>query len=135
MKVSSKTGSVIAAAALALAFGGVAMAQSASSDFSTAGQETKSAGTSAGHAVVNAAKGTATATEDSTLTGKVKWNLHEDKVTKDQDIHVKTIAGVVHLYGSVNTEEAAREATRVAERTSGVKGVHNNLHVTSARAE
>jgi hyperosmotically inducible protein len=135
MKTTSPIISSLAGIALLIGFAGIATAQSASSDFHSAGSETKSAGSSLGHAVVNAAQGTATATEDSTTTGKVKWALHENRITKDKNIHVSTTDGFVTLNGAVPTEEVAREATVIAERTKGVKGVHNELRVSSARAD
>jgi osmotically-inducible protein OsmY len=42
-----------------------------------------------------------TAISDTAITAKVKTALHENKITKDADIHVKTVAGVVTLKGAV----------------------------------
>jgi len=44
-------------------------------------------------------------------------------------VDVETLEGVVYLTGVVETEEARREAGRVAWRTEGVGGVVNDLTV------
>ena len=111
---------------------GTARAQSASSSFHKAGEETENAGSSAGHAVVNAFHGTATATEDTAITTKVKARLHENDLTKGKDIHVTTVAGVVTLRGTVSSEAVSSAATKVTESTGGVKRVRNRLKVGSA---
>src|SRR5437870_2381342 len=87
--------------ALTIAISGTAFAQSAGESFHKAGEQTESAGSGAGHAIVNAARGTATATKDTAITAKVKLSLHNDDVTKSGDIHVTTVEGIVTLRGIV----------------------------------
>lgn len=123
---------VVPIAALTLAVASSVWAQSASESFHKAGEETENAGSSIGHATVSAFHGTATATKDTAITAKVKTYLHQDQLTKDGDIHVTTVAGVVTLRGSVASDKAADEAVHVAERTGGVKSVRNKLRVKAA---
>ena len=123
---------IIALAGAALAMPTLALAQSASQSMHEAGQATENSAKSAGHAVVNVYHGTKTATIDTTITTKVKTALEEDAVTKHQDIHVKTVAGVVTLRGRVSSASVADHAVHLAERTSGIKGVKNKLVITTA---
>ena len=58
---------------------------------------------------------------------KVKTALHEDKLTKEADIHVTTVAGVVTLRGTVPSEQIAARAASVTRGTTGVKDVKNHL--------
>jgi hyperosmotically inducible periplasmic protein len=107
---------------LLLAMAGPALAQSAT-------QQMKEAGTSAGNAVKHVVGGAATAVSDTALTTKVKTALHGDAALKGARIHVTTVAGVVTLRGSVRTTEASSHAQQVAQDTSGVKSVKNELTV------
>ncbi|HLW71339.1 MAG TPA: BON domain-containing protein [Candidatus Binataceae bacterium] len=132
MKVRSALKPVVPMVALALAFAGPLFAQSASESFHKAGEDTENAGSSVGHAAVNVYHGTATATEDTAITAKVKTALHENDITEGADIHVTTVAGVVTLRGRVASERVSGEARHVAETTGGVKGVRNRLRVRSA---
>jgi osmotically-inducible protein OsmY len=119
---------------LALACAVPAFAQSASSSFHAAGESMENAGTSTGHAVEHAWHGTKTAVKDTDITAKVKTSLHDDSLTKDRDIHVKTVDGVVTLRGDVPTMAVSDRAEKVAAETSGVRSVRNHLHVDSAHA-
>ncbi len=107
---------------LALAMTGPALAQSAS-------QSMHEAGESADSALSHAYHGTATAVNDSALTAKVKTALHDDKVTTGADIHVATVAGVVTLRGKVASSDVSSRAEKLAQDTTGVKGVNNKLKV------
>jgi hyperosmotically inducible periplasmic protein len=109
--------------ALGLALAGSAFAQSAT-------QSMKNAGNSAGNAVGNAWEGTKTAVKDTDITAKVKMELHNDKLTKGQDIHVTTNAGVVTLTGRAPSE-AARRAARIAHDTTGVVSVNNVISASN----
>jgi hyperosmotically inducible periplasmic protein len=115
-----------------LVVAGPTFAQSASESMHEAGESSKNAASSAGHAVVHAYHGTATAVKDTTITAKVKTALHDDKVTKGADIHVKTTDGVVTLRGNVASSRIAEHAERLAHQTTGVKGVENKLNVGTA---
>ena len=81
----------------------------ASESMHRAGESAGNAATSAGHAVEHTYHGAATALKDTAITAKVKTALHENKSTKDSDIHVTTIAGVVTLTGSVPSSEVSEE--------------------------
>jgi hyperosmotically inducible periplasmic protein len=104
---------------LGVALAGPAFAQSAT-------QSMKDAGHSAENAVGNAWQGTKAAVKDTDITAKVKMVLHSDKLTKGRDIHVDTHDGVVTLTGYASDAVAAR-AERIANDTTGVVGVNNDL--------
>lgn len=110
----------------------LALAQSASESMHEAGSATENSAKSAGHAVEDVYHGTKTATIDTTITGKVKTALDEDPITRHQDIHVKTVAGVVTLRGKVSSANEADRAVDLAEKTSDVKSVRNRLSITAA---
>jgi osmotically-inducible protein OsmY len=107
-------------------------AQSASTSFHEAGESVENAGSSVGHAVVHAYHGTATATEDTAITGKVKSELAADSQTKSLHIHVKTVAGVVTLRGEVPSTEMCSHVEHKVAGMDGVNWVRNELHVRSA---
>ena len=107
-------------------------AQSASTSFHEAGESVENAGSSAGHAAEHAYHGTATATEDTAITGKVKSELAADSQTKSLHIHVKTVAGVVTLRGEVPSSEMSEHVEHKVAGMDGVKRVRNELHVRSA---
>jgi osmotically-inducible protein OsmY len=111
---------------LGVALAGPAFAQSAS-------QSMRDAGNSTGNAVSNAWQGTKTAVKDTDVTSKVKTALHNDKLTKDEDIHVKTIDGVVTLRGHAPSA-AAERAERIARDTTGVVRVENRLKTREVSA-
>jgi osmotically-inducible protein OsmY len=66
---------------------------------------------------------------DSGITSVVQKSLESDEKVKARQVDVQTREGVVYLTGVVDTEEARREAARVAWRTKGVDGVVNLLTV------
>jgi hyperosmotically inducible periplasmic protein len=66
---------------------------------------------------------------DSGITSVIKASLESDAKVKAKQVEVETREGTVYLTGVVDTEEARREAGRVAWRTEGVEGVENNLTV------
>jgi hyperosmotically inducible protein len=94
----------------------------------------ENAGTSTGAAAVNTYRGTKTATKDTAITTKIKSALLADGGTKSLHIHVKTVDGVVTLRGVVPSRALADKAEQVAQTTSGVKEVHNRLHVETPTA-
>jgi len=120
--MSHKANLIVPGLALMLAMAAPAFAQSASESMHEAGH-------SAGNAVSHAWHGTKTAVKDTDITTKVKLALHDDKLTKDADIHVKTIDGVVTLLGHAPSRVIAR-ADRIARDTTGVVGVENHLKAT-----
>ena len=66
---------------------------------------------------------------DTGITSVVQTSLEVNDKVKARQVEVQTREGVVYLTGVVDTEEARREAGRVAWRTEGVRGVVNDLTV------
>ena len=64
---------------------------------------------------------------DEAISSKVEESLEASPDVKARQVHVKTREGVVYLTGVVDTEDARREAGRIAWRTRGVEGVVNDL--------
>lgn len=108
---------------------------SASQSMHRAGESAKNAASDTGQAVKHAYHGTVTALSDTAVTAKVKTALHENKTTKGADIHVDTVAGVVTLKGSVPTADISATAQQVAQQTSGVKEVRNELTMARTLAQ
>jgi hyperosmotically inducible protein len=99
----------------------------ASQSMHRAGDSAENAAFDTGQAIKHAYHGTVTALSDTAITAKVKTALHENKATKDDDIHVKTVAGVVTLRGMVSSADAASIAQQLAQGTTGVREVRNEL--------
>ena len=99
----------------------------ASQSMRRAGDSAENAASDTGQAIKHAYNGTATAISDTAITAKVKTALHENKVTKDAGIHVKTVAGIVTLKGMVPSADVASTAQQLAQATKGVKEVRNEL--------
>ncbi len=66
---------------------------------------------------------------DSGTTKVIEASLEASDKVKARKVEVQTREGVVYLTGVVDTEEARREAGRLAWRTEGVDGVVNDLTV------
>lgn len=66
---------------------------------------------------------------DSGITSVIQASLETNEKVKARQVGVETREGVVYLTGVVDTEDARREAGRVAWRTEGVDGVVNDLTV------
>jgi hyperosmotically inducible periplasmic protein len=66
---------------------------------------------------------------DAGTTKSIEESLQANEKVKARQVEVQTREGVVILTGVVDTEEARREAARVAWRTAGVSGVVNDLTV------
>ena len=66
---------------------------------------------------------------DSGITSVIEASLEANDKVKEGKVDVQTREGVVYLNGVVDTQEARREAGRVAWRTEGVRGVNNDLTV------
>jgi osmotically-inducible protein OsmY len=112
----------IGALSLFLALTGTVMARSASTSLKRAGHDIE-------NVAANAYQGTKSAIRDTDITAKVKLALHNDKVTKGMNIHVKTVDGIVTLWGTVTANQSAARAERLTTETTGVKGVRNELQV------
>lgn len=66
---------------------------------------------------------------DSGITSVVEASLQANEKVKARKVDVQTREGIVYMTGVVETEEARREAGRIAWRTEGVHGVDNALTV------
>lgn len=66
---------------------------------------------------------------DSAISGKIEESLEANSAVKARQVHVSTREAVVYLTGVVDSEDARREAGRVAWRSAGVDGVVNDLTV------
>ena len=66
---------------------------------------------------------------DSGITSVIRASLEANDKVKAREVEVQTREGTVYLTGVVDTEEARREAARVAWHTEGVDGVVNDLTV------
>lgn len=71
----------------------------------------------------------ATRHSDEGITSVIQATLEVNDKVKARQVGVETREGTVYLNGVVDTEEARREAARVAWRTEGVVGVVNDLTV------
>ncbi|HTW89155.1 MAG TPA: BON domain-containing protein [Candidatus Binataceae bacterium] len=127
MKTGIGSKAVLAGIVLTLGTAGIGFAQSASQSMHNAGEDTE-------NAAVNVYHGTKTAVKDTDVTTKVKLALHDDALTKDKGIHVKTVAGIVTLRGRVASNAISERAEKVARDTTGVKGVRNDLRVSTVHA-
>jgi len=102
--------------------------QPASSSMHQAGEDSAGAAQSAYH-------GTVTALDDTRITTEVKAALANGKDIHSNLIHVTTTAGIVTLEGRVGDSELSERAESIARNTSGVKGVTNDLRVSSSSEE
>jgi hyperosmotically inducible protein len=66
---------------------------------------------------------------DSGITSVIQESLEANDKVKARQVDVQTREGTVYLTGVVDTEDARREAARIAWRTEGVRGVVNELTV------
>ena len=72
------------------------------------------------------------APDDKAITTQIQARLFDDSVLKMRDIHVASDKGTVTLTGTVSTDLEKAAAERIAGHTDGVKGVVNQLSVSSA---
>ncbi len=72
---------------------------------------------------------TSTRHADSGITSVIQETLQANDKVKARQVDVQTRESTVYLTGVVDTEEARREAARVAWRVEGVRGVVNELTV------
>src|SRR5688572_13321191 len=70
--------------------------------------------------------------DDAVITAAVKAKLASERARNLVDVNVDTRDGVVHLQGTVATDEDRMKAEQLARLTGGVLAVHNDLKVTSA---
>jgi osmotically-inducible protein OsmY len=59
--------------------------------------------------------------------------MYKDPVVKGTQVEVQCLNGEVQLSGFVETPEAKQRAAEIAQTTSGVVNVHNNLLLPTGR--
>jgi len=69
--------------------------------------------------------------DDASLTASVKSTLVADKAANLTRIDVDTNNGVVSLNGVVESAQQKARAEELARRVDGVRGIHNNLQISS----
>ena len=67
--------------------------------------------------------------DDTAITTKVKTGIFNEPTLRELNVSVKTTRGVVELNGFADSPEAVAKAGEIAQRTTGVQAVHNNLQV------
>src|SRR5437868_15093794 len=67
--------------------------------------------------------------DDAALTTRIKAAFVADKVVNALDISVRSDKGIVHLGVVARSSEEVHQAERIAQQTSGVRGVRNNIVV------
>ena len=73
-------------------------------------------------------------TQDATTTSRVRTALLLSKYVSPFDIKVETTQGAVTLDGQVPSQQIKAVAGAIAQDTSGVKEVHNNLGINPSTA-
>lgn len=66
---------------------------------------------------------------DSAISAKIEESLAASPAVNARQVHIETRESVVYMTGVVDSEEARREAGRIAWRTAAVDGVVNDLTV------
>jgi hypothetical protein len=66
---------------------------------------------------------------DTDVTNKAKAAIYSDPVTKDSNITVNAVKGVVQLTGTVPSEAVKEKAGQLARGVSGAFGLTNDLQV------
>jgi BON domain len=90
------------------------------------------AGDNTQEAVKNTYDGSVTAVNDTRITTEVKTELAMANDLRSGQIHVTTTAGVVTLDGVVHDSEVVARANAIARNADGVRGVTNDLRVSSS---
>lgn len=85
---------------------------------------------SAGATIAQQSKVAGQVMSDTEITAKIKSILLNEPGLKSLKITVETIKGVVTLTGSVNTQENADKAVKLAESIDDVKSVKNKLVIS-----
>jgi hyperosmotically inducible periplasmic protein len=65
--------------------------------------------------------------KDISLVARIEAVLHENKSTRDSDVHVTADNGIVTITGSVPSEHNAQRVQEVVASIYGVKAVNNHL--------
>ncbi|MBT9486182.1 MAG: BON domain-containing protein [Rubrivivax sp.] len=87
--------------------------------------------TTTGCAVVREQQTVGSYIDDATLTTRVKAKLAENTTVSALAIKVETLQGVVQLSGFAKSATERTMAETLARSTSGVKGVRNDIIVSS----
>lgn len=87
--------------------------------------------TTTGCAVVRDQQTVGSYIDDATLTTRVKAKLAENTTVSALAIKVETLQGVVQLSGFAKSATERTMAETLARSTSGVKGVRNDIIVSS----
>jgi hyperosmotically inducible protein len=69
---------------------------------------------------------------DENITKQIKKSLSEDSIVSGAEIDVATSDGVVHLSGTVASQEQADRAIEIASEVDGVKSVKSDLVVKTS---
>ena len=70
---------------------------------------------------------------DKEIIAKIKTKMYKDPVVKGTEVEVQCLKGEVQLSGFVDTPEAKQRAGEIAQSTSGVVAVYNNLLLPTGR--
>jgi osmotically-inducible protein OsmY len=71
--------------------------------------------------------------KDKEIIAKIKAKMYKDPVVKGTQVEVQCLNGEVQLSGFVDSEDAKQRAAEIAQSTTGVVGVHNNLLLPTGR--
>ena len=85
----------------------------------------------AGNAILEKAAEAGKAVDDASLTAKVKSALIAEPNLKSMTINVDSMAGVVTLKGTTDSQENRQKAAQIASTVEGVRDVKNELVVIS----
>jgi hyperosmotically inducible protein len=85
----------------------------------------------AGNAIREKAAEAGKAVDDASLTAKVKSALIAEPNLKSMTINVDSMAGVVTLKGTTDSQENRQKAAQIASTVEGVRDVKNELVVIS----
>jgi hyperosmotically inducible protein len=85
----------------------------------------------AGSAIREKAAEAGKAVDDASLTAKVKSALIAEPNLKSMTINVDSMAGVVTLKGTTDSQENRQKAAQIASTVEGVRDVKNELVVIS----
>jgi osmotically-inducible protein OsmY len=79
-------------------------------------------------------KSMGTRVDDAKITATVKAKLVADRAGNLVSVNVDTDQGVVHLQGTVPSQQAKMDAERLARQTDGVVSVTNDLRIEAQGA-
>lgn len=71
--------------------------------------------------------------QDAFMTAKVKGKIMQlsnlETISKNNDLHVETTNGVVHIFGKVDNQKDINTIEQAIGKMSGIKGVKTNIDV------